>query len=93
MSEDNLQDQINKGRAAAAMAAPVRQAAEQVKNEIATFLLSPACKPEEMEFTRRLYHTIDKVAYALETIAAGGRQAEKQLADIQQGRHRIFNIA
>ena len=88
MDEDRAAREIALGRQARTIEAPLKEAADKVKEALAKHLLT--CKAEEMEHTRRLYHSVDQIIVAFNTIINDGTHAERILNDIQTGRHRAF---
>jgi hypothetical protein len=91
MDEDKLLDQISKGRQAATLEEPLKLAAERVKNSLRLYLMT--CKEEEMPHTRRLILATDQLMLALQNVINDAKIAERELANIEQGRHRIYTIA
>jgi hypothetical protein len=92
MSEDRLHDQISKGRQAVALEGPLRLAVDRFKDSLVKYMLG-ACKADELEYARRIYHATDQIGAALQNIIADGKVAERELQNIEQGRHRIYNVA
>jgi hypothetical protein len=69
---------------------PLKSAAERVKDALGRHLLT--CKPDEMVLTRSLIHATDQLALALGNIIADGKMAEREIAAIESGRHKIYGL-
>jgi len=45
-----------------------------------------------MVLTRALIHATDQLTLAIGNIIADGKMAERELSQIEAGRHRMFNV-
>jgi len=88
--EDRTQKQVNVGRLAQQLEEPFKSAADRVKDALGRHLLT--CKPDEMVLTRALIHATDQLTLAIGNIIADGKMAERELSQIEAGRHRMFNV-
>jgi hypothetical protein len=87
-----MQDAINKGYAAKTLEEPVRLAVERVKD--ALMRRWRVCTDRDERDRIWLSMGIaDQIALAISAVVADGKMAEKALADIEQGRHKLYGVA
>jgi hypothetical protein len=70
----------------------VRWAAERVKDSLRTRWLNSK-EAAERERIWLSMHLTDQLALALSSVVQDGKMAEKTLADIEQGRHKLYGVA
>jgi len=90
MSDDKA-DLVTRGRQAAAIEEPLKIAGERVKDVLAKHMLN--CAEHELGTTRRAILITDQLVLALQNVMNDGKQAERELHDLETGRHRIYSIA
>jgi hypothetical protein len=67
----------------------VRLAVESIKSSLHTRWVH--CKDrDERDRIWASYNLVDQIALLVSNVAAGGEMAERELAQIVQGRHRVY---
>ena len=92
MSDDKSQDMINKGRLAQSIEEPFKSAAERVKTALQRRWLDSK-DPTERDRIWITMHLADQLTAAIGNIIADGKMAEREIAAIEGGRHKIFSVA